>query len=155
MINGYRAICAYSGCWVPTQASVDHFLPKSVRPDLAYEWSNYRLCSDKINSYKADSTDVADPFHVLGGWFCLDFDTFYVKPGHGLRPSVSRLVRSTIRVLRLNNDDALVNLRFEVVEDYALGNLTFRFLERRYPFIAHELRRQGLIDSIRQTSPGE
>jgi hypothetical protein len=147
----YNGVCAYSSIWVGIQASVDHFVPKSVRPDLAYEWSNYRLALDKINSYKADSIDVLDPFIVQPGWFVLDFATFYVVPGDGLAVVDEAAVERTIDVLRLNRDDALVQLRYSVVKEYADGDTTLNHLWRRYPFIASELIRQDRVDSIKGT----
>ena len=38
---------------ISTDASVDHFVPKSRRWDLVYEWSNYRLACTTMNSYTA------------------------------------------------------------------------------------------------------
>ena len=57
LIAAYHCVCAYSACWIPTQATVDHFSPKSVRPELAYEWDNFRLASEKLNNYKRDIHD--------------------------------------------------------------------------------------------------
>ena len=50
--KSYNHICAYVGCYVPPCSSpnVEHYIPKSVRPDLAYEWSNYRLAFSLVNS---------------------------------------------------------------------------------------------------------
>jgi 5-methylcytosine-specific restriction endonuclease McrA len=40
----YRGICAYTGEWFPnTAASVDHFIPKSKKPQLAYELERQNL----------------------------------------------------------------------------------------------------------------
>src|SRR5436305_12258428 len=48
LYEAYDGICAYSAHWIPftDNPNIDHYIPKSVRPDLAYEWDNYRLaCS--------------------------------------------------------------------------------------------------------------
>lgn len=148
--QAYSEICAYSGCWVHYEGgTVDHFLPRSVRPDLAYEWTNYRLAFAKLNFYKGSSTNVLDPFHIQEGWFALDFANFFVQPNPDLPSDVETAVRTTISILRLNTDDLLVQLRFSVVKDYAKGDLTFDLLRRRYPFIASELQRQALTETIR------
>lgn len=149
--NAYNKICAYSACWIPTQGSVDHFHPKTLRLDLAYEWNNYRLAFEKLNNYKGESTGVADPTSIQSGWFTLDFHSFYVIPGQGLRKEIHKLVNRTIEILHLNSDDSLVDLRFEMVKDYAKGNVNLQFLESKYPFIAIELKRQGLTEEIKQT----
>lgn len=130
-------------------ASVDHFAPKSVRPDLAYEWTNFRLALDKINSYKADSVDVLDPFLVQPGWFVLDFATLYVAVGDDVPAPMDAAVQRTIDVLRLNRDESLVTFRYAVAKEYSDGYITLAHLERRYPFIAFELARQGCVDSIK------
>jgi hypothetical protein len=129
---------------------VDHFQPKSVRPDLAYEWSNYRLAHQKLNSYKGESTEVLDPFHIEIGWFTLDFANCYLKPSGTLPQALQDQVAKTIEVLRLNTDQTLVQQRFDVLRDYSKG-YPMDILEERYPFIAAELKRQGLEESIRGT----
>lgn len=130
---------------------MDHFEPKSLKPELAYEWSNYRLASERLNSYKADSTAVVDPFDVQAGWFELDFATFFVLAGTQLHVDVTNRIEETIRTLRLNSDDSLVRNRFEITKDYADGHVTLNYLQSRYPFIGSELIRQGRQDSIKGT----
>jgi hypothetical protein len=137
-------ICAFSSLWIPGQCSVDHFEPKSVRPDLAYEWSNYRLATDRINNNKADSTRVLDPFQIQNGWFALDLANLYVGPGDGLAPNIRDQVEETITILRLN-DDVWVEIRFEVLRDFLNGTVALDFLQRRYPFIAAEVARQTTV----------
>jgi hypothetical protein len=149
MRKAYRGICAYSGIWVPTNPTVDHYVPKSLRPDLAYEWSNYRLALDKINNYKSDYTEVTDPFAIEDGWFVLDFDTFFVLPSDGLESDMKRQVQNTIYILRLNRDDAFVNYRFDIIREYAQGGLSLSYLQTYYPFIAKELSRQNLTEEIK------
>lgn len=149
--RAYNEICAYCACWVPfDQGTVDHFLPKSTAPDQAYEWTNYRLAQEKLNNAKGDSTGVLDPFQIQPTWFLLDFSSMFVKPGADLRPELETAVKQTIEILQLNSN-TLVRLRYTVLKDYSDGNTTIGFLERRYPFIALELKRQTLVESIRGT----
>ncbi len=131
------------------ESSVDHFVPKAVNPDLAYEWSNYRLASPRLNSYKGDHTDVLDPFLILPGWFVLNLANFLVEPNTGLERQIETEVRNTIEILRLNRDDSLVDLRFKIVRDYATGLVNFEYLRARYPFIASELERQNQREAIK------
>jgi hypothetical protein len=139
--TAYNNVCAYSSCWVPNSGSVDHFYPKSTHPHLAYEWSNYRLAHDRINSNKGDSADVLDPFHIQPGWFILDTATLWVKPEPSLPASIGTAVQRTIDVLRLN-DDAWVQIRFDVFREFLDREVMLGFLQRRYPFIAAEIVRQ-------------
>jgi hypothetical protein len=90
-----------------------------------------------------------DPFNIQAGWFVLNFDNLHVETGSGLQPDVLDAVNRTIAVLRLNSDDWLVQLRFTVVREYAVGDLSFDYLRRRYPFIASELQRQNLTEAIK------
>lgn len=131
------------------ESSVDHFVPITVDKNLAYEWSNYRLSSLRINSYKGESTDVLDPFHILNGWFVLNLANFLVEPNTGLEPQIETAVRNTIEILRLNRDDTLVRLRFKVVREYAKGQVNFDYLTTHYPFIASELDRQNQKEAIK------
>src|SRR5258708_174560 len=48
----YDGICAYSCEFISPVTgvhTVEHFLPKSQRPDRAYEWDNYRLVCLRMN----------------------------------------------------------------------------------------------------------
>lgn len=149
--TAYRGICAYCCLWVPSLCSVDHFAPKSSSPHLAYEWSNYRLAHQKVNSYKGNSTDVLDPFHIQEGWFILDFSNCFVKPNPTTPQPVQDQVTNTIAILRLNTDETLVQSRFFIVRAYSKGRCDMDFLDECYPFIATELKRQGLRDTIKGT----
>jgi len=53
MYEAYDGVCAYTGMRmhrVLSDPTIDHFVPKSKRPDLAYEWTNYRLALAKVDS---------------------------------------------------------------------------------------------------------
>ncbi len=150
--DAYNEVCAYCACWIPLQGSVDHFVPKSVNPHLAYEWSNFRLAQERINSNKGDSVEVLDPFHIEAGWFILDCASFFVKPNTAVKKEIQHAVVKTITVLQLNSD-TFVRLRYAVLKEYSSGNFSMNFLERRYPFVASELKRQGLAESIKGTIP--
>jgi hypothetical protein len=149
----YNGICAYTGEWfstTQTAASVDHFIPKSFAPHLAYEWDNYRLTIQKINGYKADKTGLVDPFEVQIGWFVLDIPSCIIKPNALLSNSDHAKVQYTIEVLKLNDDDAFVQRRCDIIMDYVCKDITFSFMQRKYPYIACELQRQNLIYTVGQ-----
>ena len=148
----YGAVCAYSSCWVPISCSVDHFWPKHSYKHLAYEWNNYRLASEKMNNNKGNQTGVLDPFNIQLGWFQLDLATFLVRPAPGLPAAVTTAVNESIRILQLNSD-SLVECRHGVLKDYSDSLVPLVFLQRRYPFVAYELTRQGRQQSIIGTIP--
>jgi len=134
-------------------SSVDHFQPKSTHPNLAYEWNNFRLAHPKVNGYKADKTGLLDPFNIQPGWFILDFANCHVKPNPATSKAVQDSVTHTIKELKLNLDDSLVQTRFTIVRNYSKNHCDLDFLEGYYPFIAAELKRQGLHATIKGTIP--
>lgn len=141
--TAYGSVCAYSSFWLPSNCSVDHFQPKSLSPDLAYEWTNYRLANDKINVNKGNSIEILDPFYIQDGWFILDFATLWVTPEPSLSANIKKPIQKSIEVLRLN-DDPWVKMRFEIFTSYLKGDTKLPFLLKYYPFIAAEIQRQNI-----------
>jgi hypothetical protein len=68
-------------------------------------------------------------------------------------------INKTIKALKLNDDDFLVQERANIMFDFANGDITLSFLKRRYPFLASEIARQGIettahtLFKTRTTSP--
>lgn len=140
----YHGVCAYACFYIPRVTggdSVEHFAPKSAHPELAYEWSNYRLVCSLMNSRKREFEDVLDPFEVADGWFELEFVTFHVKPTEGLHAELQTRVVDTIGRLSLNDDECR-DARAEHYEDYQCG-VPYHFLCKVSPFVAREIARQG------------
>jgi hypothetical protein len=96
----YHQICAYS-CFrihpVTGAQSADHFAPKSQSWRKVYQWSNYRLCSGRLNARKNDYGDVLDPFEIQPGWFQLELLGFQVIPDPTSRPRGPRTQIDTWR----------------------------------------------------------
>lgn len=145
-------ICVYCASWTPRHnesfegtdsTSIDHFVPKSINPQRAYDWNNFRLCRARLNNLKGEHTDVLDPCAMTNRCFMLDFSTFLIKPAHDLSASLEKQVRSTIKRLRLNEDGDYVAQRIEVIRDYSLGKVPINKLRMKYPFIAEEIVIQG------------
>ena len=135
--------------YLPEQGSVDHFIPKTVQPPLAYEWSNFRLASGRVNNTKGTQTNILDPFQVDDNWFHLEVPSCLLKANPTLDPHVKTQVKNTIHSLRLNDDDYYVQERCNILIDYAKGEIGFGFLTRRYPFLAKEITRQNLTPTLR------
>jgi len=146
----YDGICAYTCIYLLPPANVDHFLPKSKYPYLAYEWSNYRLTSERTNQRKGEKEGILDPFIVQRGWFTLDFPSCLVETSAAIPSIYSQQAGDTIDILKLNDDDALVQERCDIIMEYVDGSVNLRFLQRRYPFIAVEIVRQNLVDTVGQ-----
>jgi hypothetical protein len=140
----YSGVCAYTAMYLPERGTVDHFLPKTTHPDLAYEWSNFRLASGRVNGSKGNLIDILDPFVIEDDWFYMDIPPCLLRPNPGLETALRNRIAGTINSLRLNQDDNYVQERCNILMDYARGDVSTNFLERRYPFLAKEVNRQGL-----------
>ena len=145
----YRNLCAYTTRELVTSGSIDHFMPKSKYPKLAFEWNNYRLVRQVINNRKGDSEDVIDPFTVRDGWFTLDMPSCLIKPARDVTRDIRRAIRVTINTLRLNCDEKLVDERHRLLISLADGHITLEYLDGHYPFLSSEVRRQQVYDSLK------
>lgn len=148
LYQAYGGICAYMGEWIPLTTgspSVDHYIPKSQAPNLAYEWQNFRLATQKANLNKGDASGLADPCLVQPGWFVLDLPSCLIKPGGSLSPVQLATVIRSIEVLRLNDDEQYVQSRYDILDAYASGDISIRWMRRRYPYLAQEITRQNLL----------
>ncbi len=151
LYSAYSGICAYSCHWIPADTgftTVEHFKSKSRYPSLAYEWRNYRLVCGVLNGKKGDYEDVLDPFTISDGWFVIHFPSLLVRPGANLPTSVLDLVDSTISRLGLNDAGTCLQARRSWLRAYIQKALPLSYLEENAPFLAKELRRQGLETSI-------
>jgi hypothetical protein len=141
-------ICAYSATRIPHSVglgTVDHFIPKSLSPHLAYEWKNFRYASSRINARKRDYTDVIDPCRIGDDWFSMDFPSMIITPSSNTPGLARKRISETISRLKLNLDSELISERLEWLLDFVDGHVSFEYLTLQVPFISRELRRQNLI----------
>ena len=139
----YDGVCAYLGLRLNRYQgiTVDHFRPKSRYPELAYEWSNYRLASSLMNARKRDSVDVLDPFEVEDGWFRLHLMTGTLYPAPELPETRKAQIRQTIDRLKLN-DPNLCRTRCDCLDAFAA---TPEMLKQMAPVVYREALRQGVL----------
>jgi hypothetical protein len=151
MHNVYQGVCVYCAHWIPRSANpnIDHFIPKSDNPWLAYEWNNYRLASPLANTHKKDYQDVLDPFKIEKNWFFLDFPSLMLKSNPELPIQVQEQIEATIKRLKLNEDEAFIDDRDAWLKRYCLERIKFHELKRVAPFTAYELERQNLVEDIK------
>lgn len=145
MLDVYERRCAYLAMYFEPATStptVDHALPKSYAWDRVYEWSNYRLCAAIVNTRKAELLTLVDPFDVQPGWFQLNVTNFHVERGWLAPTAAWPKVDATLPLL---NQRDCWKQREEYVIEYQRGGIDLAYLERRAPFIARELRRQGQL----------
>lgn len=148
----YQHTCAYSCApiWLKNTATVDHYLPKSTNPELAYEWSNYRLARHRLNANKGSNLRVIDPFLVQDEWFHVDFPSCLLKPGINLTQAITEQIEETIKCLKLNDDDELVQERADRMYEFACNEINLIWLKRHYPLLAKEIVRQGIEDKVNE-----
>lgn len=156
LYSQHKGVCVYCASWTPKprkggvdHTSIDHYVPKSARPPLAYEWKNFRMVRSKLNSRKDNFQDVIDPCALRPGWFRLNFTSFFLEPDPGLPHAARQRVTATIQRLRLNDDPDYVNERARVVYRYAAGDISFPDVQRLYPFIASEMQARDFDAAIK------
>lgn len=148
--SAYGGICAYTCHYIPEDTgsnTVEHFQPKKLFPNDAYEWSNYRLVCGRMNGRKGDHQDVVDPFVVVAGMFELDFPSLQVAIGSGLSTANDVLARSTRERLKLN-DDVNIRARLAYVLDYRHGHIARSHITSHAPFIDREMTRQNITRQL-------
>ncbi len=150
MRKAYRGVCSYSALWISPATgahTVDHFKPKSVYPQQAYEWGNYRYVSLRYNNRKGTNA-IIDPFTLKPGWFVMDFPSLKIKPNPDLPPEDAEAISHTIRILKLDKGVRYREACQDYIMSYCRGDISFKHLDNRAPFIAFELKRQGLVERI-------
>lgn len=149
MRKAYHGRCAYLAMYLEPATgspSVDHVVPRSQSWRLVYEWSNYRLAASLINGKKSDLELVLDPCTIKPNLFALDFVSMDVIEGPAATGAERKQVDDAIATLGLNAQDC-VDQRSEYYLDYKQGEITLKWLEKRAPFIAQELRRQHKLNA--------
>ena len=164
MYDAYAGICMYCASWTPRtprgaslqQTSIDHFLPKSKYPALAYDWSNFRLCRSDINARKGRDVLVPDPLGIRNAWFVIDFTTWRVGPSGSAPIYIKNRIRTAFVILGLN-EDPYIEERETVAAIYVHRPLERDQLSVLYPFLISELTRQStgttLLDDLRDLLP--
>ena len=150
MRDSYKGICAYCAHWISSMTgsgSIDHFLPKSQYPALAYEWNNFRYSSLKFNRRKGIH-NISDPFRIELDWFIIDFPSLIIKSNPNAPSGKIQEIEDTIKILKLNTDTNCVKARQSWIMNFCRDEISFSFLKRRAPFIAYELERQALVEKI-------
>lgn len=147
MRSAYQSICAYVCVYVELvvgNATVEHFVPKAQRIDLAYEWSNYRFICGTMNGRKSDFTDVLDPFTLADSPFELNFGDFRISVRSDIDLHIATLAESTITRLKLNGT-ACRKLRENHYNEYLVGEISEVKFRRESPFVHAEAVRLNML----------
>ena len=107
----FHGICGYCEEEVDqSRGSVDHFRPKSMFPELVYEWSNWVFTCRECNNFKGDKwppNGYVDPCACSlserpENFFYFDLCTGEILPKPGLSPEERSKAWQTINDIGLN-----------------------------------------------------
>jgi hypothetical protein len=148
--EAYDRTCAYTSFRIPLvtgDGTVEHFVPKTFDPPLAYVWNNYRLVCRSRNSSRA-RREVLDPFAIAEGTFAILFPALIVVPGAACagNQDLTSAVNQTCIWLHLNDETGCVCRRQEYIKKYMTEDVSFVELALEAPFLASEMERNGLDD---------
>ena len=125
-----RQCAAAAGEKSPT---VDHFRPRSKFPELTYQWSNWVFSCRRCNGYKADRWPETGYGNATGFGYvdpgaadpaarpeqCFDYDGHngHIEPRENLSERDNRKATDTIRDLRLNDFDLILD-RWDAAQEF-------------------------------------
>ncbi|HEX7154389.1 MAG TPA: hypothetical protein VF618_23085 [Thermoanaerobaculia bacterium] len=145
LCDGFAMLCGYAAMRDPTGGTVDHYLSFRNRPDLTYEWSNYRFASSTLNTIKRNAdAAVLDPYEVGEGWFEIILPSLQMRATSQVPPEHRARAEDTLMRLKLRDDERLIRWRRSWFELYVAGDLTLDGLARVAPLIAAAVRKQLL-----------
>lgn len=144
LATGFADLCGYAAMLDPTGGTVDHFLSFRARPDLAYEWSNYRFASHTLNASKKNAdASVLDPHDVRDGWFEIILPSLQLQATKRIPQKWRRTADYTLQRLKLRDGEKIIRWRQGWYTMYLNGELTLDGLRRVAPLIAAAVERQS------------
>ena len=143
--EGFNSLCGYAAMLDPTGGTVDHYLSYKNRPDLTYEWSNYRFASGPLNSSKKTADDtVLDPYEVQDGWFEIILPSLQLRMTAAVPETHRKKAKFTLKRLKLQDGERIIRWRRRWYAMYQNGKLTLDGLREVAPLIADAVERQNL-----------
>lgn len=137
---GFEHRCAYSAM-LDLGCTVDHFESFEVAPRLSYEWSNYRYCSQWLNSSKKGRR-VLDPHAVGEGWFEVLLPSLQLILTDKVPEGARALAEETLRSLPIGSDERVIRQRRHWYRLYQQGSLSLDGLRAVAPLIAAAVEKQ-------------
>lgn len=118
---------------------VDHFVSwnecRHERPQLAYEWSNYRYASPRLNSRKRAARDLLDPFEVQLGWFRVELPSLQLVCTDAVPREHRERAERTLEVLDLVRGTRVRRLREGWLRRYRHNRLSLEGLLELAPLV--------------------
>lgn len=135
--TGFQGLCGYAAMFDPTGGTVDHYLSYKNRPDLTYEWDNYRFASGTLNSSKRTADDrVLDPYAVQAGWFEILLPSLQMRVTDAVPAQLQDKAEYTLKRLKLRDGERVIRWRQSWYHMYKSGQLTLDGLRLVAPLIA-------------------
>ena len=134
----FAGLCAY--CENACRGEVDHFQPKSIFPELVYDWANWLLSCYDCNHAKGDKWPTGgyvDPCATSPRpEIFFDFDTLTgeIVPKAGLSSTRRRVAQTMIDDLKLNEHPHLKKRNdWLLLAGLAISNA----VDNKYPDVQH------------------
>lgn len=112
--KAFSGRCAYLGTYID-DGDVDHFIPKSRRRCLAYEWRNLRWSDIGFNQRSKRSHLLLDPIRIKPGWLYLNPKSllFEEGPNFPASPALRQRLKTTLDLL---NSERRVRARGRILD---------------------------------------
>lgn len=152
LADGFGNLCGYCALLDPTGGTVDHYLSVRARPDLAYEWSNFRFANQAMNASKKNAdAQVLDPYEVGVGWFEVILPSLQLQLTNRVPPALRAKAEFTLERLGLRDGERVVRARRQWYALYQDGELTLDGLRKCAPLIADAVSRAAPAAAPRGT----
>lgn len=136
LADGFRHRCAYTAMHVE-DGTVDHYLSCATHRHLAYEWSNYRFTSHRMNSVKGTIDDrVLDPFAIGDDWFIILLPSLQMVATERVPPEERERAAFTLKRLGLRDGEHVIRRRRAWYEGFLEGRQSLAGLGEHAPLIA-------------------
>lgn len=143
LARGFEQRCGYSAVLIQN-GTIDHFLSWRNRPELTYEWSNYRYADHRLNARKQTIDDaLLDPFEVGDDWFEILLPSLQMRVTRRTPRTMRARAELTLRRLGLDHDERVVAYRAVWWQLFHAG-LPLAALHRCAPLLARAIERAGV-----------
>jgi uncharacterized protein (TIGR02646 family) len=148
LYDSYGGLCSFMAIRIERvtgSRTVDHFKPRSKYPELAYEWSNFRLVCGLLNGRKGAHEDVLDPFELTRNVFGLNPLNGEIFIRQDCPPKLRGKAQTTLARLRLDKDPECTRVRREHVQRILKGAWSAEEARAASPFVYGCLEESGML----------
>ena len=136
LAEGFRHLCGYTAMHIE-EGTVDHYLSCATHRHLAYEWSNYRFTSHRMNSVKGTLDErVLDPCAIGDDWFTILLPSLQMVATARVPPAERERAAFTLQRLGLRDGEHVIRRRRAWYEGFLEGRQSLRGLREHAPLIA-------------------